>query len=291
MEQYFGVATRCAHFTVAVGGPSSPSSQAGLDIQVSPYFWQRGWVIGAGAGGLLALVGGGARVVENRRMKQRLRRLEQQNALERERTRIAQDLHDEMGAKLCRISFVSEHASRLDPGSGELKEQVGSIAEDSRKLLCSLDEIVWVVNPKNDTLEHAASYVAQYAQEYFQGTGVECELHVSPDLPDVPLSSQTRHHLFLAVQEALTNVLKHSGARRVKIAVSCTGQTLTVEVNDDGKGLALPAPLAKSQPSEDAGNGLRNMRQRIEALGGVCRLDSAPGHGTTVQFVLPLNPP
>ena len=79
-------------------------------------------------------------------------------------------------------------------------------------MLHSLDEIVWAVNPQNDTLEHVASYIGQYAEEYFQMTGIQCELDIPAQLPSYPLSSQMRHHLFLATHEALTNILKHSGA-------------------------------------------------------------------------------
>src|SRR5947207_8330189 len=124
------------------------------------------------------LDGGSVQFVEKRKIQLRLKRLEQEHALQRERTRIAQDLHDEMGAKLCRISFLSEHARRAVPQGetpGELQDQIFSIAEASRDVLHSLDEIVWAVNPQNDTFERLASYIGQYAQEYFQMTGIECE--------------------------------------------------------------------------------------------------------------------
>src|SRR5262245_47821577 len=108
------------------------------------------------------------RFVERRKLQRRVKRLEQERALEQERTRIAQDSHDEMGAKLCRISFLSEHARTGNLKDGELKEQIATISNASREVLHSLDEIVWAVNPHNDTLEHVASYVGQYANEYFQ---------------------------------------------------------------------------------------------------------------------------
>src|SRR5436309_6866299 len=162
--------------------------------------------------GFLTSVGGAVRFVEKRKLHKRLMRLEQERALERERTRIAQDLHDEMGAKLCRISFLSENARRGENMPLETKCQIASISDASREVLHSLDEIVWAVNPQNDTLEHVASYIAQYAQDYFQMTGIYCELSVPPQLPSHRIPSQTRHHLFLAAHEAFTNILKHSGA-------------------------------------------------------------------------------
>src|SRR5207302_10194531 len=127
------------------------------------------------------------RIIEKRKLHRRLQGLEQQRALERERTRIAQDLHDEMGAKLCRISFLSENARRDQITPTELQHQIASISAASREVLHSLDEIVWAVNPQNDTLEHMASYIAHYAEEYFQMTGIECELEIPAQLPSHPL--------------------------------------------------------------------------------------------------------
>lgn len=288
--QYNSIPPGDYRFAVMVYGPGAVAGQAVVSLSAAAWWWQRGWVIATGSAGLLVAIVGAARYAENRRMKRRLSRLERENALERERTRIARDLHDEMGAKLCRISFLSEHAGRLDSSSGELKEQIATIAGDSRDLLNSLDEIVWVVNPQNDTLEHAASYITQYAENYFQGTGVACELQVPAEIPHLPVSSQTRHHLFLAVHEALTNVLKHSGADLVKVAISCEDSWLRIRVDDNGKGFAPPAPGPEGTPADDSGNGLLNMRQRMADIGGECRIESAPGRGTGIQFLLRLKP-
>jgi len=278
-------------FTVALNRPNGKFEQASVGLSVSQHFWQRPAVVAAATVLLIAAVAGGVRLGENRRMKRRLRRLEQQSLLDRERMRIAQDLHDEMGAKLCRISFLSEHANRFEPGSGDVKDQVATIAHDSRELLHSLDEIVWAVNPRNDTLEDVGSYIGQYTQEYFQGTGVDCMLEIANDLPQVAVSSQVRHHLFLAVHEALTNVLKHSGATLVKVSVSCAGRELQIQVTDNGRGFAPPAAPAATPPPEESGNGLRNMRERIETVGGRCTVSSSPGQGTTIRFLLTLPRP
>jgi len=278
-------------FTVAAFAPHGKSTEASVGFSVSPHFWQRWWVIAGAVIALLAAMGGGARFAEKRRMDHRLRRMQQEHALERERTRIAQDLHDEMGAKLCRISFLSEHAGRLEPASGEIKEQIAAIADDSRELLHALDEIVWVVNPQNDTLEHVVSYTGQYVQNYFTGTGIECEVDISNRLPDAAISSQARHHLLLAVHEALTNVLKHSGASRVKVTIACYGSTFGIEVKDNGSGFAVSGSPRGTDGGDESGNGLPNMQQRMESIGGTCRLDSAPGRGTTIKFRLELKLP
>jgi ligand-binding sensor domain-containing protein/signal transduction histidine kinase len=258
---------------------------ASLALTVFPHFWQTWWFIGGMSLVTIIAVVGSIRVLEKRKLQQRLKRLEQERVLERERTRIAQDLHDIMGAKLCRISFLSEHARRSEEIPLELQEELGSISDDSREVLQSLDEMVWAVNPQKDTLDHLVSYIGQYAQEYFRRTGIECELEVPARVPVQPISSQSRHHLFLAVHESLTNILKHSGASRVKITVFCNDVSFVLTVSDNGAGFE---PNDFNLPSSAAGfcNGLGNMRRRLSELDGRCQVESRPGQGTTIQFVL-----
>ena len=263
---------------------------ADLAMYVPSHFWQTRWFIGLGVLGLLAVVAGTVRITEKRRLHNRLKFLEQERALERERTRIAQDLHDEMGAKLCRISFLSEHARRSHDMPSELHRQIVSISDTSREVLCSLDEIVWAVNPQNDMLEPVASYVGHYAREYFQETGVECELDIPTQLPAYPLSSQSRHHLLLAVHEAFTNILKHSGAARAQVTVTCRDSVLEITISDNGHGFDLleKESGALNSAAADGGSGLPNMRQRLTDIGGECSITSRAGHGTTIRFTLPL---
>ncbi len=263
---------------------------ASLKLTVLPYFWQTSWFIGALALVMVTTGAGGARMVEKRKLQQRLKRLEQERVLERERTRIAQDLHDIMGAKLCRISFLSEHARRCETVPVELQEEICAISDDSREVLRSLDEMVWAVNPQKDTLDHLVSYIGQYAQEYFRRTGIECELEIPARVPVQPLSSQSRHHLFLAVHEALTNILKHSGATRARIVMSCREDEFKISIHDNGGGFD-PMSSETNSATSAAGfcNGLGNMRQRLAELGGGCVVESHIGTGTTIQFVLSLN--
>ncbi|HEY4417785.1 MAG TPA: two-component regulator propeller domain-containing protein [Verrucomicrobiae bacterium] len=265
-------------------------ADSALEVIVQRHFWQTWWFIVLVGLGLMILVGGIVRLVVKRKLQRRLKHLEQERALERERTRIAQDLHDEMGAKLCRISFLSEHARRGELPPQELKDQIASISDASREVLHSLDEIVWAVNPQNDTLEHVASYLGQYAQDYFQMTGVQCELDIPAQVPSYPLSSQTRHHLFLAAHEALTNILKHAGATQARIVMRLNQAVFEISISDNGQGFDLPDHELKSElSSPTAGDGLANMRQRLMAIGGQCQIQSTPANGTRIQFIIPLN--
>ena len=267
-----------------------PRSQAWREVISLRHFWQTWWFITWAGLSLMVSVVGTVRIVEKRKLHRRLKRLEQERVLERERTRIAQDLHDEMGAKLCRISFLSEHARRGELPPEELQDQITSISDASREVLHSLDEIVWAVNPQNDTLEHVASYIGQYAQEYFQMTGIQCELDITTQLPAYPLSSQLRHHLFLATHEALTNILKHSGATCAKISMVSGNAAFEISIADNGKGFNSSAIESKPEsPATASGNGLNNMCQRLADIGGRCWIESALGQGTNIRFVIPLN--
>jgi ligand-binding sensor domain-containing protein/signal transduction histidine kinase len=270
---------------------------ASLGLTVLPYFWQTWWAISLAAVGLVAAVGRVVGAVEKRKHQRQLReleqeraRLEQERALERERTRIARDLHDEMGAKLCRISFLSEGARLGDQSSSDLQDQISSISDASREVLQSLDEIVWAVDPRNDTLEELASYIGQYVEEYFQKTGIKWEVDLPARPPRHPLSSHTRHDLFLAVREAFTNMLKHSGATRAKVCMTCLDSNIEIVVSDNGGGFDLVVIEARGdEEAANCGNGLRNMRQRMADIGGQCVVESSPGRGTTVRFLLPFD--
>ena len=265
---------------------------ASLQMTIGRHFWQSRWFLWVLALGVISAVAGSARLAEKRRLYQRMKRLEQERVLERERTRIAQDLHDIMGAKLCRISFLSEHARRQDAVPMELQAEMSSISDDSREVLQSLDEMVWAVNPQKDTLDHVVSYIGQYAQEYFKRTGIQCELKLPAQAPVQPVSSQSRHHLFLAVHEALTNILKHSGATQAVVAMECRDSGFEVTITDNGNGFD-PTTSDCNSSSSAAGfcNGLGNMRRRMDELGGRCVIESHVGQGTVIRFWLSFEGP
>ena len=142
---------------------------------------------------------------------------------------------------------------------------------------------------KTTRSEHVASYLGQYAEEYFQMTGIECALDIPTQLPPFPLSSQMRHHLFLSAHEAITNILKHSSATKAGVAMQFNGAEFEIRVFDNGKGFnAATLASANGSASAAAGNGLVNMRQRVADIGGSCTIESVPGQGTHIRFVIVL---
>jgi signal transduction histidine kinase/ligand-binding sensor domain-containing protein len=279
-------------FHVAVrnaGGNWQEALETFAFVVPTPFYLQK-WAIFLFVLAAVALVAGIVRLVSHRRLRSKLVRLEQQQSLERERMRIARDMHDEMGSKLTKISFLSEHAQVDAAGTGPLADKIESIAQTSRELLQTMDEIVWVVNPRNDTLENLVAYLSHYAVEYFQNTTIECELSLPKEIPGCPLSSELRHNLFLAFEEALNNVLKHAAATKVKVAMDFPALGFEIKIADNGKGFDAAAGLESvPQRRGGGGNGLNNMRQRLRDLGGECLIAGAAGHGTTVTMRIHLN--
>jgi ligand-binding sensor domain-containing protein/signal transduction histidine kinase len=263
---------------------------ASFQFLIPTPIWRTQWAVAAYIVAGLIFVAGIARLILTRRYHHRLAALAAQQAMERERMRIARDMHDEIGSKLTKISFMSERAKRDLEGQEALAGKLDSIAGTSRELLQTLDEIVWAVNPHNDTLEHLAAYLGQYATEYLQNTAVECELHIPRGLPHHPLSAEARHNLFLAFEESLNNALKHGQPTHVRVDMRLAPARFEIIVEDNGRGFdpAEAGARANGSAAGRRGNGLQNMRQRLDLLGGQCTIQSRPGHGATVILSVPL---
>jgi ligand-binding sensor domain-containing protein/signal transduction histidine kinase len=271
-------------FQLAASNGDGVWNQAGirLNLRVLPPFWKTWW-FGVLTGSVV--LGGGGWSVRSwsvRRLGRKLRALQEQHALEKERTRIAQDIHDELGASLTRIALLTELGQKHKDRAEDVAADLNKISATAREAVRAMDAIVWAVNPRNDTLDSFANYVSQYAEDLFRLTAIRYRLDVPPDLPDRPLSTEVRHHLFLAVKETLNNVVRHSGATEVWLRLSCAENELALVVADNGKGLQQ----SRSAPGQD---GLLNLKNRLQSLGGVCQVQSEEGKGTEVRLILPLN--
>jgi signal transduction histidine kinase len=267
---------------------------ARMRFSVRPEFWQTWWFRSAAGALMAAAVGLGVRADTRRRMRRKLERLERQRAIERERARIAKDIHDDLGAGLTRISLLSESfpSELVDPP--QAADVLNRIFKTAHELMLAMDEIVWAVNPQHDTLDSLASYLGKFAQDFLETAHVRCRLDVPVQLPALPLSAEVRHNLFLAFKEALHNVLKHAAASEVRISLLLEPSMFVISVADNGRGFTAgtskpdDANAVSANPSER--NGLRNMRQRLAEIGGRCEIDSHPGNGTQVRFVVAIQP-
>jgi signal transduction histidine kinase len=206
--------------------------------------------------------------------------IERQRALQEERARIAQDLHDDLGAALTQIRFLSAVESRDAQVPEGTREQLRKVSEKSHLLVTSLDEIVWAINPANDSLPNLANYLSHVAEEFFSTTAIRCRLDLDDRFPAVTLTSETRHNLYLAYREALNNIAKHSAATEVWVRFQWRDNALNIVIEDNGRGFLE----AEAQPGE----GLLNMRRRLEKIGGRFESESRPGAGTICRLWLPL---
>jgi ligand-binding sensor domain-containing protein/signal transduction histidine kinase len=241
---------------------------AKLTLLVAPHFWQTWWfraVLIAAPIGLVMLF------YQARAARRR--------GLENLRTQIAADLHDDVGSRLTKVAMMTELADRETPPGDPGKPHLQNIARSVRDITRAMDEIVWTINPQNDTLENLANYIFHYAQEYFQDTGVRCRLNFPPDLSRQRISTRERHHLFMAVKEALNNVLKHAAATEVRIGLLLTDKHLLIEITDNGRGLAGGRP-------DPTGAGLANMQARLAEISGEFQWHAEPA-GTTITLRLP----
>jgi signal transduction histidine kinase/ligand-binding sensor domain-containing protein len=265
---------------------------ATLAFTVLPAFWQTWWFRALG-GALLAAVGGGVVWLDaRRRMRRRLERLERQRAIERERTRIAKDIHDDLGTGLTRISLLSESVPAEGINSPQVAEVLNKIFLTTHEMTQTMDEIVWAVNPRDDTLDSLATYLGRFAQGFLDSAGVRCRLDVPLQLPNWRLEAETRHHLFLAFKESLNNALRHAEASEVRISLVTGINSFTIIVEDNGKGFARGHKQQTTKASIRPGSrhGLVNMSQRLEQIGGHCRIASAVGKGTRVEFFVTIDP-
>jgi signal transduction histidine kinase len=252
-----------------------------LAVTVLPPFWQTWWFISVASFCLLAGIVGSVHYVSTQKLQRQVAALRQQELLEKERARIARDLHDQLGANLTQVALLGELAETDKDMPAEVEAHAKQISFTARETTRALDEIVWTVNPSNDTLDGLINYVCKYAQEYLALAGLRYRLEVPAQLPPIPIPPELRHNIFLAAKEAVNNVVKHSGASSAWLRLRLEPNRFTLEVEDNGRGL----PAGADQKGR---NGLRNMRKRLEELGGVFAL--GPGHegGTLVSLTAPL---
>jgi len=252
-----------------------------LAVDFQPYFWEALWFKLLMTLASFTALCGTVVLVLRRRHRLVVERLEHQRALDLERTRIARDLHDDLGVGLTEIGLLGDLAAssgELHPGG---REHVQEITSRARTLAASLDEIVWAINPANDTSHSLVDYFFPYAQKLLGRAGIRCRLEVIEPFPCGSLNAEKRHEFFHAYKEALNNVLRHSSATQVQITLSASEGNLLIRIADNGRGLEGGA-------GRGAHHGLAGMRERLLRLGGRCEIVSRAGEGTTVIFIVPV---
>ncbi len=270
--RYVGLAPGTYRFSVRAVGPSGgePGEEATVSFRVRPPFWRRAWFL------LLAVAAGVAFAVFVHR--QSLRRAV---AVERVRTRLATDLHDDVGSSLARISILSEVGRRdLDP-VGEPARLFGEIGETSRSVIDALGDAIWSIDPRRDDLQSLGDRLRHFAADLLEARGIAFHLELPPEAPAIDVPPEPRRQLFLLLKEAITNAARHSRATAVSAVFRLSGRSLDVSIADDGAGFD---PAARPSDPEDEGRGLLNMRARAVALGGRLEVETSPGQGTRLAI-------
>jgi signal transduction histidine kinase len=265
-------------FTLLLAAPG------GLRVLQAPPWWtpRRSLTALAAALGALALILAWSWTLRRRVKKQSaiIGKQLQQVAVQDERARIARDMHDEIGGKLARLSVIGEMMANESANGGSKLPQIRELTRGVREAAGELEQVIWSVDPRHDTLDGVAHRVYQFAEEYFADTPIECVFGEFPPLPDVAMNPEDRADLIAAFRESITNVLKHSGARHVEISIHMDGRNFEIRVSDDGCG------LDSSAAAGSLGNGLANMKTRMRKIGGELSVESSAGQGTTLRFRL-----
>jgi signal transduction histidine kinase len=268
-------------FHVIAGNEDGVWNETGdaLEVTVQPQFWQTWWFRTAA---ILCLVGTVVAVVRYLSTQKLQRQLQQQASLEKERSRIARDLHDQLGANLTQVALLGEMAEADKNSPTEIESYTQQISQTARETTRSLDEIVWAVNPFNDTLEGLVNYACKYAQEYLALAGLRYRVDVPAQLPAITIPPEVRHNIFLAFKEAVNNVVKHAQASEVRVRLQLQPAKFALSIEDNGRGLG-----GRDANAAPARNGLRNMRKRMEDIHGEFSISPGTGGGTIVCLTIP----
>lgn len=252
-------------------------------ITVVPPFWRTLWFVTTVTACFLGVTVGSVHYVSTQRLKHQVDRLRQQEAIERERSRIARDIHDQLGASLTQVALLGELVESDKAEPDEVEAHAQQISQTARDTTRVLDEIVWTVNPSNDTLDGLITYVCKYAQEYLAVAGLRYRLETPQHLPETSISPEVRHNVFLASKEAVTNVVRHACASEVHVRLRLQSPGFVLEIQDDGRGLTgMDEGRAKTR------NGLHNMRKRMEDVGGSFSFETSENGGTLVRLNVPI---
>ena len=249
---------------------------ASLKIIVQPPFWRTWTFIIIATLCVVGIIVGTVHYFSTQRLQRQL-------ALEKERRRIARDIHDQVGASLTQVSMLGEMVESDKESPAEVEEHGRQISQTARDTAKALDEIVWAVNPSNDTLDGLITYFCKYAQEYLTVAGVRYRLDVPSQLPATPIAPDVRHNVFLAAKEAVTNIVRHAKATSAWIRLRLEPQQFILEIEDNGKGMA-----GMDEKHAATRNGLSNMRKRLEESGGSCTFGPGAEGGTLVRLTVPL---
>jgi signal transduction histidine kinase len=252
------------------------SAPAKLSFRIAEPVWRRWWFI---ALCMLAAFGVGFILY-----RYRVARLLQVANM---RTRIATDLHDDIGSGLSRVAVLSEVVKRQTGVTApQVEPLLDEIADSARTLVSSMRDIVWAIDPSRDYIGSLMARTRQFASDVLESKGIKLEFPATPDLENIRLDPEHRRHVYLILKEAVNNIARHAACSTASLSILVENQTLIAEVSDDGRGFNVEDPRPYS--NGEGGHGMENMQRRVELLQGQLNVESKPGHGTRLRIVVPL---
>ena len=254
---------------------------ATIRFTVEPYFYQTNSFLIFVSALIISLVTFAARRAATRKYRRKLAVMENQAAIERDRARIAKDIHDDVGAGLTQITLLTELARR-EPA--QMGANLDRITGSARMLTKAMDEIVWAVDPQHDTVAGLMDYISAYAEDYLRVADVRCRMDLPMELPATRVDAELRYNLFLALKETLNNIVKHAKATEVWLRLKLAPGRLTLEIEDNGQGLQSAGSATGDRLS--SGSGLGNLEKRLASVGGRCAIHSVAGQGTRVELTV-----
>lgn len=253
-------------------GDGIPSKHiTSLRIHIRPPFWRQEWFI------MICILALGALIYLAHRI--RVRQLMQ---MEKVRGRIARDLHDDMGSTLSTINILSEMAKmKVNKDTEKTSEYISKISDNSNRMMEAMDDIVWSINPMNDSMQRITARMREFATGVLEAKDIEVVFRVDEKVKDLRLGMESRRDFFLIFKEAVNNIAKYSRGKHASIDISVEGSSwLVMVIKDDGVGFDVE--------NADSGNGLTNMQKRAESIKGSLVIESVPGVGTQVRLRAPL---
>ena len=269
------------NYTLKVKAYSADGIEAGniysLPVRVNPPWWQSLWFELIVIISFLGLMHLASKTYLRMKLDRQQAQLEKNQAVEKERYRISRDMHDDLGSGLTMIAILSEVVKKQLDEPEKARELLEKIADSSRDLVDSLQDIIWLLNPQNDTFENLSSYIREYGLKYFEHLAVQVDFYYPEKFSTFRLSEEQRRNTFLSVKESFNNIAKHADCKKIIVSIHESPKEVRICIADDGKGFDMNSVRLFA-------NGLKNMQDRIEYVGGTYFIISEPEKGTLTEI-------
>jgi signal transduction histidine kinase/ligand-binding sensor domain-containing protein len=269
------------HYTLKVRAYNADGIEANtiysLPIYIKPPWWQSLWFKLLSVLSFLGLIHFISVAYLRMRLEKQRAQHEKKQAIEKERNRISRDMHDDLGSGLTMIAILSEVVKKQLAEPEKAKELLEKIAESSRDLVDNLQDIIWLLNPQNDTIESLSSYIREYGLKYFEPLAVHVDFNYPEKFSTFRLSEEQRRNTFLSVKESFNNIAKHAGCSKIIVSIQESSTEFRLCIADNGKGFDMNSVRLFA-------NGLNNIQNRIEQANGSYFITSEPGKGTLTEI-------